>query len=285
MDHSQLAYWESRARSWSIAPPLSPSREDIAWYEARAKARADELAGSEMRALLLGATRSIATMSWPQRTSLLVVDWADGMIRRVGSGGGPPKTMLALRADWRELPLATGSMHLAIGDGSSGVMPSTADAKRYFREVSRVLGAGGIYCERCFCRPQRARSVKELFEALFAGRLRDLDLFRLLLAMTLQSSPRDGVSLHRVWRVWNENVPDPSAARERYGWTAQAIGNFEAWRQSDGRYSYLSQDEVALLAEPFFEVLARDLPGYETRDYFPRFVMRARAARPGTTRG
>lgn len=278
MDRSQLAYWESRARDWSIAPPLSPSAEDVAWYEAKAHACANAISSRGMRALLLGATSATATMRWPQDTVLTVVDWADGMIRLVWPIAGLPKASSAVRADWRELPLASASIDFAVADGCSGVLPSADDITLYFREVHRVLRKGGIYCERCFCRPGHSGSVAVLFEDLFAGRLRDLDLFRLLLAMTVQGNSPEGVSLQAVWRIWNERVPNPERLRERYGWTARAMRNFGAWRESDGRYCYRSQAEIIALAEPFFSVVARDSPSYAEREYFPRLLMRAREA-------
>jgi hypothetical protein len=175
-------------------------------------------------------------------------------------------------------------MDFGLGDGSSFVLPSASDGNLYVRELSRVLRPGGIYCERCLCRPERPLWVSQLFDDLLSGRLQDLDVFRLELAMALQGDSKDGVSLQHVWRVWRERVPDPEPLGRRWGWAQQALRNFDALRHEDGRYSYPSQAEIEARAAPFFDVLSRE-PSDGERSKFIRFVMRARAAPASSARG
>jgi SAM-dependent methyltransferase len=229
-----------------------------------------------MQALVFGATDTIATMRWPDDTAVTIVDWSTSMARRIRSNAALPKNALMVRADWRELPIGTGSVDIAIGDGSSGVLPSRDDAVLYFNELHRALRPGGTYCERSFCRPDRRKDVDELFHDLASGRLPNLDCFRLVLAMTIQGDSPDGVSLKQVWAVWNERIPDPHALRERRGWTEHAIRNFESWRDNDGRYSYYSRHYFLQLVEPWFDVIECDEPSYPSGDYFPRILMRRR---------
>src|ERR1051326_3092833 len=125
-DRAALAYWESRAREWRVSPPLTPAPEDIAWYEARAAESAGGASSRPMRAILLGGTPGIATMRWPEGTSLLAVDWANGMLQHVWPRGGFPERTNVVRPDWRELPLTSGNIDLVIGDGCYAALRSTA---------------------------------------------------------------------------------------------------------------------------------------------------------------
>jgi len=279
MDRSELRYWEARASHWRVASPPAPSREDVIWYEARAGENAMSLAGRPLQALLLGVTPAIAAMRWPDSTLLTAVDWSQGMIRHVWPRQSVPAHARAVCADWRQLPIATGSIDLVVGDGCYSVL-RLADAALLNREVHRALRPDGLYCQRCFRQPERPISIPQLFDQLFAGRMRNLDLFRWLLAMAVHGTSTDGVDLRHVWQVWYEHVPDPAAMRERFGWADEALANFKFWQENGGRFSFPSQAELRELAEPCFELIASETPRYEMGECFPRLVMRARGPKP-----
>jgi SAM-dependent methyltransferase len=278
LDRTQLPYWEARARHWRFAPPLSPSEEDIAWYEANARSAAGLVNGGDMRALMLGVTPAIATMRWPENTALIAVDWAEGMLRSVWPAHGTPPDAAPLRADWRQLPLAEASVDFVVGDNCCSALGSFDDVARLNCEVRRVLRPHGFYCQRCFCGPGEPMSIDELFDALFAGRLRHLDFFRFQLALAVRGASRNGVALQQIWQVWNERVPDPARLLARYSWAELGLSNFKTWRDSAGRYNFLSQAELGELAEPYFDVLATDKPRYELGENFVRVLMRPRAS-------
>lgn len=272
MDRSALAYWETLAGRWRIAPPLAPCGEDIAYYEARVP----DLGGGAVDALLLGVTPAIATMCWPAGTSLVAVDWAMGMIRAAWPKEALPPGAAVVRGDWRELPFAAASRNFVIGDGCYTVFRNLECAALMNREVRRVLRPGGLYCLRCFCRPDRAQPPAQLFAELRSGRLGNLDLFRWLLAMSLQGNSPEGVSLREVWRTWRAWIPDPQAERNRLGWSEDALANMERWGTLEAHYSFPRMADLLALAEPHFDLVACDLPGYPWGERFPRLLMRAR---------
>jgi SAM-dependent methyltransferase len=273
-DRTALPYWEARSSHWRIVPPLSPGEDDVRFYEARAGGSAR---GTGMDALLLGVTAPIAAMRWPAGTRLVSVDWARGMFRHVWPRESAPAGAALVCGDWRELPLASASIDFAVGDGCYSVFRDLAGPAAMNREMRRVLREGGELCLRCFRRPDAPASVDSLFADLLAGRIRNLDLFRWLLAMALQGASPHGVSVHAVWREWHARVPDPAAGRERWGWSDEAVANLERWRSLDTSYTFPTLAEIERLAAPHFDVVACDLPAYEFGAQFPRLVMRARA--------
>jgi SAM-dependent methyltransferase len=274
-DRSALPYWEARSARWKVAAPLAPGADDLRFYEdcAARGARGD---GAPLRALLLGVTAPIAAMRWPSPTRLVAVDWAEGMFRHVWPSERAPERAAALRGDWRQLPLAGASMDFAVGDGCYSTFRDLEGAAQLNREVHRVLRSGGEFCLRCFRRPDVPQSVDLLFEWLHAGRFRNLDLFRWMLAMALQGDGAEGVSLHRVWQAWHERVAEPQALQARHGWSADALANLAAWERLESRYFFPTLAQLRELARPHFELQRCDMPGYEWGEHFPRLLMRRR---------
>jgi SAM-dependent methyltransferase len=276
MDRAALAYWESRAREWRVAPPLTPTQDDIAWYEARVGECASALGGRPLRAVLLGVTPGIATMRWPRRTALLAVDWATGMLRHVWPDFGFPDQTDVVRADWRELPLATGSIDLVIGDGCYSALGTLAGARQLNREINRVLTSGGWYCMRAFCRAERPTSPAELFEELASDRADNLDLFRWRLAMAVHGESVEGVSLGKVWRLWRDHIEAAPTVPGGHGWSADQRANMARWEGVEARFSFPSLRELRELADPDFDLVACERPSYSSAEHFPRLLMRAR---------
>jgi SAM-dependent methyltransferase len=273
-DRAALAYWESRAREWRVSPPLTPAPEDIAWYEARAAESAGAASSRPMRAILLGVTPGIATMRWPEGTSLLAVDWANGMLQHVWPRGGFPERTNVVRSDWRELPLTSGNIDLVIGDGCYAALGSLAGARHLNREIHRILRPGGWYCQRAFCRSDPAPSAAELFEELRAGGVENLDLFRWRLAMSVHGKSAEGVVLGKVWRVWQDHVRH--YLEDGAHWSTNQRLNMARWEGVEARFSFPSSSELRALAEPDFDLQAWEQPGYESAEHFPRLLMRAR---------
>src|ERR1700752_3354611 len=253
LDRSALPYWEARSASWGVATPISPGADDILFYEAGAarNARPD----GDTIALLLGVTPAIAAMRWPRGTRLAALDWADGMLRRVFPRGGAPERSSRLRGDWREMPLAAVCADFVVGDGCYSTFPDFEGPARMNREVARVLRPGGEFCLRCHRRPDAPASVPEFFARLRSGAIRDLDMFRWILAMAVHGDSTRGVPLAGVWRVWHEHVPDVRAEQARLGWSAQAVANTESWRDARSRYVFPSLAELRGLAADAFELV------------------------------
>ncbi len=227
-----------------------------------------------LRAVLLGVTPGIATMRWPSGTSLLAVDWADGMLQHVWPRVGFPDYTDVVRADWRELPLADGSVDLVVGDGCYSAMSSLADARQLNQEMRRVLQPRGWYCLRSFCRSERTPSVEACFAELDSGRVQNLDLFRWRLAMAVHGESRYGVVLGKVWRIWQYYTGRVRSDPLR--WSEHQRVNMARWEGVKARFLFPSRRELQELAEPGFDLVAYDLPAYESAEHFPRLLMRAR---------
>ncbi len=68
------SYWDHVAPSFSVlGPPLKPSPEDVQFVETAVANWCSSHPGKRLRALLLGVTAEIATMRWPEESSLIAV--------------------------------------------------------------------------------------------------------------------------------------------------------------------------------------------------------------------
>lgn len=94
--------------------------------------------------------------------------------------------------------------------------------------------------------------------------------------MAVHRDSADGVSLHRVWEAWRERVPDPAPLAARYGWSADALANMNAWEKLESRYFFPNLEELHALARPHFDIEVCDFPDYEWGERFPRLLMRRR---------
>jgi SAM-dependent methyltransferase len=228
--------------------------------------------------MLLGVTPAIATMRWPAQTHLVALDWCDGMFRNVFPREGLPPRCERVRGDWREMPVATASLDLVVGDGFYSTFPDLAGPAQVNREIARVLRAGGALVMRCHRRLDRAPHVADLFSRLFAGEIRDLDIFRFVLAMAVHGDSREGVRLDDVWRAWREHVPDSREAQSRYGWADAPLANIEGWKDVASRYFFPDLAQIRELATPAFDIEECEIPAYEWGEHFPRFTLRRSAA-------
>jgi len=129
---------------------------------------------------------------------------------------------------------------------------------------------------RCFCRPRSGLGIDALFDELFSGRIRNLDLFRWLLAIAVHGASATGVAVRAVWEQWAARVPDARARQARMGWSDDGLDNMERMATATMHYSFATLDELLGGTAPAFEVLERDTPGYAWAEFFPRIVLRAR---------
>jgi SAM-dependent methyltransferase len=275
MDRGSLAYWDSGHAGpvRPMAAPIVPAAEDTAFLEDRVLAAAG---GRPVDALLLGMTRSIATLRWPAGSSLVAVEWSSAMMRRFWPKEGLPRAASLVRADWRELPLAASSRDVAAGDGCYSVLASLEDAALLNREVQRVLRPGGSFYMRCFARPERGFNVGGIFDALRSGRIANVFLLQWLLAMAVHGDTREGVALDAVWRAWKEGAPRPRELFARCGWPEDSAWTFERWKGVAVRYSFPTAVELGRLAAPLFDVVQHHVPSYPWGECFPSLVMQPR---------
>lgn len=196
------------------------------------------------------------------------------MLRRVWPIDKAPADAQRVRADWRQQPYADGAFDAVVGDGCCSVFTQPEGIDLLNAEVARVLRPGGVFCIRSHRRPDQLDSIDKLFADLMAGQPANLDLFRWKLATAVQGDTKRGVRLGDVWDVWHRHVPDATQAGERLGWTARAIANMEAWRNSDARYVFPSLRFLVSEGLRRFVSVDAELPDYEWGSQFPRLTLK-----------
>ena len=273
-DRGAVAYWDQRSLNWQVASPISPQDGDIRFYEARAEGCAH--GGQALRALMLGVTPPIAGMRWPAGTQLVAVDWSQGMMRNVFPRWNAPPRCGLVRADWRQMPVRAGSIDFVVGDGCYSTFADAAGHARLNEEAARTLRPGGELCVRSHRRLDSSPGLEAIFQPLLEGRLRNLDMFRWLLAMAMHGESSGGVRLGDVWEAWHAHIPDVPSAQAALGWTDQAVANMERWKGAATRYFFPSLAQLHELAAPHFDVESCELPNYAFGEHFPRLVLRRR---------
>jgi SAM-dependent methyltransferase len=270
--------WQRHARFWSlIDPPLRPAAQDVAAYRAAIEEwRAT--AGTEPTILLLGVTPEICELPLAPGARVIAVDKSADMIAAVWPG---PRRAgdAAVRAEWRSLPLADGSVDLVFADGSLCLLPYPAGHAAVCAELRRVLRPGGRWVMRCFVHPVEKESVAAVLEDLRAGLIGGVSVLKWRLNMALQADPAEGVTLARAWKVIHAAWPDLGALAERTGWPLNRVRLLEAYRDNPTIYGYPTLAEHrTLLLRGGFEVMRIFTPDYELGDRCPTLVLAPRDA-------
>ncbi len=267
------------AAHWQLlTSPLRPSPQDIGLYQqALARWRA-ECGDPACRVLLLGVTREIRAMDWPEGTELLACDHARAMIGALWPG----TTVSAARADpicadWRALPLPNRSRNVAIGDGSASTLASHDELRRMVAELDRVLDDDAIVLLRLYVRPAMAESLDTIAAAARAGRIGSFHAFKWRLAMALHGKSGPGVRLADVHDAFAAMFPDRIALARHSGWSPQSIATIDSYSGANGRYGFHRLDEITAALSPEFEIVSVDYPTYELGERCPIIAARRRA--------
>jgi len=279
MARDKRAYWERRSTLQTGRPtpaPIRPADGDIALYASWARTRGAALGRGRLEALMLGVTRAIAAMSWPQNTSLLAIDWSQGMIRRFWPAQEAPAGAGLAIGDWREMPIADASRDFAAGDTCYAALASLEDCARLHAELARVLRPGAWWVQRCFLRPEKSENLDLLFAELEGGRISVFEVFCWRLAMALHGGAGEGVRCDDVWRAWSKRMRDPRALLERLGWAPAILATIERWQGEPTRILFPSLAEVRGLAQADFETVEIRYPDYEMGDRCPMLVLQRR---------
>lgn len=269
--------WERLSLIWDqIRPPLRPVLQDIELFERLVGEGLAEAGSPRPRVLLLGVTPEIATMVWPAGTQLLAADSSEAMIRHVWPGRAV-RNGLAVRADWKTLPVGDAACDVVLGDGSINVPPYPEDFFALVREVRRVLQDGGLFALRMFARPEQQEPIEAIFADLRGGRIGNLDIFRWRLAMALQKDLAIGARLCDVWEAWQANVPHPVELMRSLGWPPEQLQvQIDRMRGLEVRVTFPTVRELAEALAPEFVQTACHFPDYESGDRYPTVAFKAR---------
>ncbi len=236
--------WPRVARDWwQLGSPLRPAAEDVALFgRALGEWRAAH-PGAAPRALVLGVTPELYALPWPEPARVLAVDRTPEMIAHIWPG---PASQV-VRADWRELPLADASVDVALCDGGLHLLDHPEGQSRLARALARVVAPGGLFVVRLFVPPAAPESEAEVLEALFAGRIPDLNCLKLRLGMALQQTPAGGVALNAVWQALRRAGGEWPALAQRLGWPLPRLAVIDAYRDSPARYHFVTAEEATAL--------------------------------------
>lgn len=265
------SHWGKAARRWhNVGQPLKPTAEDIRALENFVR----RSQAPQPRALLLGVTREIAAMNWPDGTRLLAADRSIDMIESAWDGANVADAKVVC-GDWIELPIADNSRDIVIGDGSMLVFDYPDGFQRALRSFQRVLVPGGLFSHRFFISPDQREDPDTVFDDLRAGRIGSFHLFKWRLAMSLQPSIEAGVCLGDVWRSWKDAIPDVKKLSEELDWPFETVTSIDVYRDSETRFIYPTLAEVRRASTPYFKEVDRYVPEYEGGERFQTILFEA----------
>lgn len=221
--------------------------------------------------LLLGVTPELCGIDGTVRR-VIATDRSLDMI--LGVWPGRVRTHdAALAADWRALPIAAGSIDLALGDGCLTNLPFPSGYAAACTELRRTLADGGLWIVRCFVQAVVPESVTDVLEDLARGRAGGFHAFKWRLAMALQADARTGVVLGDVWDALSAAEPDLGALAARCDWRVESVRTIEAYRGLATRYTFPSLAELrSVLRAARFAILDVFTPRYELGDRCPTIV-------------
>lgn len=261
-------YWREMARRWEkVGAPLRPSGPDLAAYQAVVDADRGR------SVVMLGVTPEIYHLKWPPGTDIVALDHTIGMIDSVWAG---PRGR-ALCADWRRMSLAPASRALAVCDGGLHLLSVPDGQAALVQNLARVLSPGGIFALRCFVPPLEPEPATAVIDELHAGKVANVNLLKLRLAMALQQDPRHGVELGRVWGALFGGGVDPVKLAGRAGWHPGEMSALDSYRDCPTRYHFVTLTEVEELfcRDPGgFEMVSVITPSYDLGERCPVVMLR-----------
>jgi SAM-dependent methyltransferase len=264
--------WPIMAQQWrKLASPLRPAEQDIAIFQSVV----DECAGIDrrpLRGLILGVTPELYHLAWPEGSRVMAADRTPEMIDYVWPG--PKSDVFA--ADWATIPAGDGGFDLVLSDGSLHLLDYPHAQTRLKRELARLSSPGSLVCFRLFVPPPRRETPQEIFDALLAGGIRDLNCLKFRLWMALQEKPSKGVAVRDVWQAVHAHAPDLDKLARRLGWNPDHVRAIDAYRHATSRYYLVGVDAVVGLftADGDFEVLRVEVPDYTLGEQCPTVVFR-----------
>jgi SAM-dependent methyltransferase len=257
-------HWNSVAARWHLyASPLRPCAEDLSTFGDFIRAHGPAPSNGSPAALILGVTPEIATMWWPTGTFVTGVDRSQEMIDRAWPGDRPG-VRRAICADWFALPDPARSYDLVLADGSFNLLGYPDEMRRLIARLRGTAQPGALLVTRTFTRPAACEGLAALDEAARAGAAGGFHAFKFRLAMALQSTPGEGVSLDDIWRLWQQMKDAIPGLSTKNKWAPDVVGTIELFRGKQMRLSFPSRGElITALEAAGMTLLETRVPGYE----------------------
>lgn len=262
-------FWQNAPKQWKyFGPPLRPCPEDIKVMEKHVSRWFDQSPAETCNVLLCGVTPEIAEMCWPPGTRLWAVEKSRVMIEEIWPAR-KSGTKQAVQAEWLRLPFQPESFDIVIGDGCFTSLEYPRLQSVFLQAVRRVMRGTGLLIMRFFVQPGQPEQPKQVFADLAEGKTGSFHAFKWRLAMSMQTSAREGVRVGEIWKTWNE-------AKATTSWPAETVDTINTYRNSDHRLTFTNLDEIRELHSGLFQEQAYEVPGYELGDRCPIMVFSPR---------
>jgi SAM-dependent methyltransferase len=195
--------WSYTAQTWDrIRPPLKPAGEDLQAITRQLACL--ETSPGHRTVLILGVTREYLSLLWPVDTSIFALDYSHVMFKTVWQGA--PGT--GILGDWRRMPIMDQSQQLVLLDAGLCLLPWPAGQQQVVREVSRVLGPGGLFIIRVLVMPAEPESISAVIQAVSDGDIPDLSHLRIRLWMAMQHESGKPATNRQFWYKLQEVFRD-----------------------------------------------------------------------------
>lgn len=235
------AHWHQIAGQWDqLGPPLRPSAEDTGAYEEAIRRWGCSTA---LRGLILGVTPELYHLPWPAGSHITAVDRTERMIELVWPGARSD----AICADWTEMPLEAESRDIALCDAGTVLLSYPDGHEQLVRELARILSPSGLCVFRLCVLPEIPEAPQAVLDDLIGGRIPNLNILKLRLAMAMQERPEQGVPLNRIWDELHHRAPDLGQLAAHIGWSYQHLAAINTYRHCPNPYSFLTLAEVCQL--------------------------------------
>jgi hypothetical protein len=270
-------YWSAYPQlRQHVGSPLCPAPVDVGLIEEVVRHVSQTTNGGPLHALLLGVTPELARMSWPQETRLIALDRSLEMVQMVWPRAYLSLPAIAVRSEWRALPIPDAKIQVVIGDGCYSQLESAEGYHEVSAEVCRVLRSEGHFAMRFFVRPDPAESSAHVFADLASGLIGNFHILKLRLAMALDDQVDVGVRLGDIWEAWNAERLDAETLSQRLNWPRAAISTIDAYRGLETRYTFPTLKELRARLSDHFVELACHIPAYELGERCPTLLMAPR---------
>jgi hypothetical protein len=237
----KMSHWSNHAKQWNlICAPLRPSPQDVITMQ-------QGIPTNSHPVLVLGVTPEL-TEAFPQ---VVAVDKNPDMLRGLWKSSSNRST--AICADWLTFRPEDQEFAAAVGDGCFTVLGSAAHAERLMEHLNTILGPGKSLRFRLFIRPENTWDKPELNRLMSSTEMPvNFHAFKWMMAMHLASRNNNTVSVREILQFFNTNWPDRVEIAMATGWSPDAIGTIDAYKDSQDVYWFPTIGEFMSIAARYF---------------------------------
>ncbi|MGZ5835016.1 MAG: class I SAM-dependent methyltransferase [Xanthobacteraceae bacterium] len=257
------SHWDS---IYQGRPQHEPQSKRYAEIAAGVKQQISSLHG---RALLLTVSPSLSNIEF----DVTAVDRNDAVVRNRWPGNTPNRR--AVVADWRQLPFASGSFSLCVGDGSMNMLDFPHDVTAVLENLERVLLPSGRFVCRMYLTPDRGEAISDVVKATWNGEVRSFVYFKFRLAMAIAAErghPR--IPVRTIREAFVAYFPDRIRLSAATGWDHSEIDRIDLYELSPEIYNFPTRRQVlSILPGGFSNARFVPVGTYELAERCPLLVM------------